>query len=222
MSLDKVVIQVILMNLKAKAQQAQGQMPVNRNATGPTVLLPETGVDELAVFGGQTQILVTKIMSQKNHKTRGASPGSSAASSPSAISEESHTHSDPAPEVHPSLVEYLSMLPPPSLPSPKNRAGSVPTPFSFDPNSMFQPDTFAGVMPTVPPGSSAQQAYMSTSSANLDEQFLRNFNDINFFGSSQSIDPAEASNFDLMISGDAGMDERWATLMQDVLNPPNV
>lgn len=214
------------MHLKAKAQQARGQMLVNRTLnTGPAVLLPETGVDELAVFGGQTQVLVSKILSQKSRKSRGASPVSaSSASSPSAVSEESPTPSDPVPEVHPSLVEYLSMLPPPTTPSPKSSAGSVPTQFHFNQNTVFQPDTFTNVFPTMTPGSSScQQTFsMSTSTpAAFDEQFMRSFADTNFFGPPSSTEAVSSGfdNLELLISGEGGVDERWTTLMQDMLNP---
>lgn len=215
------------MHLKAKAQQARGEIPVNTTSfsSRPAVLLPETGVDELAVFGGQTQVLVSKILSQKSRKnTRGASPVStSSASPPSTISEESQTYSDPVPEVHPSLVEYLSMLPPPTIPSPKSRTGSVPTQFHFNQNPIFQSDTFTNVPPMNPGSSSSQQTFTPTSLPTaFDEQFMRNFADVNFFGPPSSTETV-ANNFDnleLLISGEAGMDERWATLMQDVLNPP--
>lgn len=219
-----VVMQVVLMHLKAKAQQAQGQIPVNRTTSlsgGPAVLLPETGVDELAVFGGQTQVLVSKILSQKSRKsTRGASPPSSA-SSPSTISEESQTHSDAVPEVHPSLVEYLSMLPPPTLPSPRSGADPVPAQFYFSQNPVFQSNTFASLLPTSgsPP---PQQTFAPTSLPTpLDEQFMRNFSDANFFGPPSSTEAVTSfDNLELLISGEAGMDERWSTLMQDVLDRP--
>ncbi|KAG9317567.1 hypothetical protein JVU11DRAFT_1775 [Chiua virens] len=93
----------VLMHLKDKAEQAQGQLHSDRAdslAASPAVLLPETGVDELAVFGGQTKILVSKILSQqsrrKGQSTSSLSP--STASSPSAISEDSPTHSDSIPD----------------------------------------------------------------------------------------------------------------------------
>ncbi|KAF8558874.1 hypothetical protein OG21DRAFT_1404117 [Imleria badia] len=216
----------VLMHLKAKAQQAQGQLPTNRSlGTGPAALLPETGVDELAVFGGQTQILVSKILSQQSRRKVQGSPPSvaaSAASSPSTISEESHTHSDPTPEVHPSLVEYLSMLPPPTLTSPAAiTTSSLPTQFNFNPKSVFQSDTFTNVLPAMTSGSSSQQTFVPTSLPfAFDEQFMRNFADTDFLGSSPMEGVTNSfDNIELLISGESGIDERWQALMQDVLNP---
>jgi hypothetical protein len=224
------VIQAVLMHLKSKAQQAQGQLPINRTASlasGPTALLPETGVDELAVFGGQTQILVSKILSQQSRRNvQGSSPSVSAssASSPSTISEESHTPSDLVPDVHPSLVEYLSMLPPPTMPSPAAiSTSSVPTQFHFSQNTVFQSGIFTGAPPAMISGSSSQQTFAPTPLPSaFDDQFMRDFADADFFGSPSSAEAAGYSfdNLEPFISGESGIDERWVTLMQDVLNPP--
>lgn len=207
------------MHLKAKAHQAQGQLPTNK--TRP--LLPETGVDELAVFGGQTRILVSKILSQQSRRSvQGGSPpvSTSPASSPSAASEDSHTHSDPTPEVHPSLVEYLSMLPPSVSGSTVTSASSVPTQFQFNPT--FQSDMFSD-LPGITSGPPSQQTFTPTPlSGAFDEHFMRNFANVDFLGASSSSEGV-ANNFDeleRLISGESGMDERWMALMQDVLNPP--
>jgi len=217
------------MRLKAKAQQAQGQLPINRAASpggGPAALLPETGVDELAVFGGQTQILVSKILSQQSRRgARGSSPSVSASSanSPSATSEDSYMHSELTPEVHPSLVEYLSMLPPPTMPSPTAiSASSVPMQFHFNQNHAFQSDMFTGAPPAMTSGSSSQQTFAPTPLPfPFDEQFMRNFADADVFASSSSVDAAVTrfDNLEPFISGESGIDDRWVTLMQDVLNP---
>jgi hypothetical protein len=209
----------VLMHLKAKAEQAQGQLPVNNTGSlrsGPATLLPETGVDELAVFGGQTQILVSKILSQQGRRSQGSPPSvsASAASSPSTFSEDSLTHSDPVPEVHPSLVEYLSMLPPPAGPSPKAiNASAVTTQFNFNPNPAYG-------MPSMTSGPSPQHTFVPTPSPSaFGEEFPRNFADANFFGPSSPME-AIPNNFDVLMSGESGMDERWLAFMQDVLNPP--
>ncbi|KAF8450408.1 fungal-specific transcription factor domain-containing protein [Boletus edulis BED1] len=214
----------VLMHLKAKAQQAQGQLPVNRagsHSTGPTTLLPETGVDELAVFGGQTQILVSRILSQQSRRKAQCSSPSisvSVASSPTTTPEESHTPSD-LPEVHPSLVEYLSMLPPPTVPSPPTiGACSVSTQLNFDQKFAFQSNMFTHGLPAMTSGSSSQQTFTSSPSA-FDEQFMRDFGDADLFGSSSSAE-ASANSFDnieLFMTSESGIDERWLALMQDVL-----
>jgi len=51
---------------------------------------------------------------------------------------------------------------------------------------------------------------------------MRDFADADFFGSPSSAEAAGYSfdNLEPFISGESGIDERWVTLMQDVLNPP--
>lgn len=220
------VIQTVLMRLKAKAQEARGQLPIHKTVShrsGTAALLPETGVDELAVFGGQTKILVSKILSQQSRRSnpQGSPSPASAASSPSANSEDSYGYSDPVPEVHPSLVEYLSMLPPPAVSS--SPASPLPTRFNFDQNLAFQPDKFANVQPAMTSGSPSQQTFVPTPLPSVfDEQLMRNFADANFFGSPPSADAVTSSfgNIEHLISGESRIDETWLALMQDVLNPP--
>ncbi|KIK99256.1 hypothetical protein PAXRUDRAFT_822949 [Paxillus rubicundulus Ve08.2h10] len=221
----------ILMKLKATAQQAQLQLPNNGThprTPNPPTLLPETGVDdELAMFGGQTRILVSKILSQQGrmnvHTTSASMPGParSSASSPTSMSDESQSP-ESIPEVHPSLVEYLSMLPPPTLVnSPAVSAGAVPAQFQFNQNSPLQ--FFINTTP-LPSGTLSQHPFLSTSTpVAFDQEFMKGFSDTDFFGSPvPEAMPNTLGDLELMLSGESGMDERWMAFMREsgVLNPP--
>ncbi|KAG9219101.1 hypothetical protein CCMSSC00406_0001511 [Pleurotus cornucopiae] len=86
----------------------------------------DNGEDELAIFGGQTRVIASRLLSRRNRTRNRDSPAPSVASgSSSTSSPEPHHVSSPTdslPDVHPSLVEYLSMLPsqPTSSPSTYN------------------------------------------------------------------------------------------------------
>ncbi|EAU84699.2 hypothetical protein CC1G_00218 [Coprinopsis cinerea okayama7 len=83
---------------------------------------PDYGEDELALFGGQTKVLVSKMLSQYRKRKGRSSSSSSAlptsASTPSTSGSEPDTMASPTADVHPRLVEYLSMYPPSNHSSP--------------------------------------------------------------------------------------------------------
>ncbi|KAF9226456.1 hypothetical protein BS17DRAFT_748181 [Gyrodon lividus] len=224
----------ILMKLKAKAQQAQVQLPnngTNSLNTNPPALLPETGVDdELAMFGGQTRILVSKILLRQGRKDVHAAsalmsgPAGSSASSPTSTSDESQSLSDSIPEVHPSLVEYLSMLPPPTMfNSPAISAGSVPAQLQFNQNSPLQ--FSMNTTPLPPAGMLSQPSFVSAATpSTFEQEFMKSFSDMNSFGSpSPEAVPNTLGDLELMLSGESGMDERWMAFMREsgiLMNPP--
>ncbi|TEB30149.1 hypothetical protein FA13DRAFT_1733962 [Coprinellus micaceus] len=126
----------ILYKMREKAFQVYSQFR-SGNAPIPGVLStgrPDYGEDELALFGGQTRVLVSKLLSQSGRAPKRSPSASSSlpstASSPHLATAESSrsdsssstTTSEPA-DVHPSLVEYLSMFPPQNnTPSPPHVA----------------------------------------------------------------------------------------------------
>ncbi|KAF6762713.1 fungal-specific transcription factor domain-containing protein [Ephemerocybe angulata] len=118
----------ILYKMREKAFQVYSQFR-SGNTPIPGVLStgrPDYGEDELALFGGQTRVLVSRLLShsKRTGNKRTSSSASSTApstnSSPHLSNNESRASSSTEPaDVHPSLVEYLSMFPPPnSSPSP--------------------------------------------------------------------------------------------------------
>ncbi|KAF7790230.1 hypothetical protein EIP86_001182 [Pleurotus ostreatoroseus] len=131
----------ILRELKNKADKAYQQYR-NRHATPALDIQlpfgPETDISasRLAIFGGQTRVMSSKLLSRKRPKhhsnsvtsttsnnvsspespQRDASPESTtAASTPSDTSTVPQNVSDAFAEIHPSLVEYLSLFPQASL-----------------------------------------------------------------------------------------------------------
>ncbi|KIJ70190.1 hypothetical protein HYDPIDRAFT_78679 [Hydnomerulius pinastri MD-312] len=219
----------ILMKLKAKAQQVQ--LPDNGSTLygNPPTLLPETGVDdELAMFGGQTRVLVSKILSQQGRRKMQATsgPSRSSASTPTSASDESHSPSDSVPEVHPSLVEYLSMLPPPTISnSPVISASSMTSQaqFHFSQSSPFQSNMSFENTPMTSPGTSSQHSFaLPGTSGVFDQNFMESMSDMEFFGSAPEPLPNNMGDLELMLSGESGMDDRWMAFMREsgVLNPP--
>lgn len=105
--------------MRQKAFQVYSQFRSGNTLNTSNQNKPDYEDDELALFGGQTRVLVTHLLdanSKKKQHTTGspsasASPGS-AISSPAAEHENIHGMGAPLdgslPDVHPSLVEYLS------------------------------------------------------------------------------------------------------------------
>lgn len=133
----------ILHKMREKAFQVYSQFR-SGNAPIPGVLStgrPDYGEDELALFGGQTRVLVSRLLSQsKRAAKRSSSASSSTTTSTNSSPHLNHNESRPGTsgtttlepaDVHPSLVEYLSMFPPPqnNTPSPPH----VPDDQSYTP-----------------------------------------------------------------------------------------
>ncbi|KAG6813503.1 hypothetical protein H0H92_010528 [Tricholoma furcatifolium] len=125
---------VILRKLREKAFQVYSQFRSGNPTTNAVLAVgkPDYGDDELALFGGQTRVLVSKLLNKSSNRKKPSSPtnsGNSAAGSPAAET----------PDVHPSLVEYLSNIPlEHTAPSSPQQIAS-PT-ISYPPQSSFQPN----------------------------------------------------------------------------------
>ncbi|KAJ8523464.1 hypothetical protein ONZ45_g55 [Pleurotus djamor] len=87
------------------------------------------GEDELAIFGGQTRVLASRLLSKRSHARRADQPPKPSSQLPSspASSDESRSPTAPLPDVHPLLVEYLSLLPNSQNDNPSSEFSS-PTP----------------------------------------------------------------------------------------------
>ncbi|TFK28831.1 hypothetical protein FA15DRAFT_664908 [Coprinopsis marcescibilis] len=114
-----------LYKIRTKASEIYSQCAAG--STGPTGGIlstgkPDYGEDELALFGGQTKVLVSKLLSQYN-RTKSHAPSSNSSqttgsSNGSQGSDSDHGSPNYVAEVHPRLVEYLSMFPPSTHSSP--------------------------------------------------------------------------------------------------------
>jgi hypothetical protein len=221
--------QAILTKLKSKAYQA-----LERHRSGATSslrgslssLLPEVGGDdELAMFGGQTRVLVSRILSQQNRRkvksssvpVSAADPSQSAASTPPASDDSHSPSSESIPEVHPTLVEFLQMLPPSSM-SSLTTAGTGATPTAFQNqgnvgvNSL--PPMFEFMSPNSAPSLFSSPATQAPSSIS-DSSFQSPFTQPNLVDTTNIKVDDDINELGLFLSGDSGMDERWKSFMRD-------
>ncbi|KZP04803.1 hypothetical protein FIBSPDRAFT_940817 [Athelia psychrophila] len=104
----------ILKKLKEKASLALSNYCSGTNDGAPSPALSilnsqEDGTDELALFGGQTSVLVTKATSQKSPSWHISSSSSGASPSPTAILDQGNDQG-----IHPSFMQYMPLIPPTS------------------------------------------------------------------------------------------------------------
>ncbi|KAL4081790.1 fungal-specific transcription factor domain-containing protein [Scleroderma yunnanense] len=216
----------ILNSLKAKAEQAQAEYLSSKSSSRSnksTALLPETGGDdELAMFGGQTRILVSKILSRQSRNVRAATsvPSSSTPNSPPPSSDESHSPSESVPEVHPSLVEYLTMLPPPSTSAlsmmdamsttETNLQPTVESTMATNSPMLTFPENMPSHASSIPP---------SMPPSGYDQTIALDVSDMTFFDiqqpNSMERTLSGTSDFEFMLTGESGMDARWMSFMRD-------
>ncbi|KAG2047430.1 hypothetical protein BDR06DRAFT_963916 [Suillus hirtellus] len=208
----------ILNKLKLKAYQALEKYRSGatfNNQGSLSSLLPEVGGDdELTMFGGQTRVLVTKILSQQNRKKvpssvprSAADPPQSTTSTPSVSDDGSP---DSVPDVHPTLVEFLKTHPPSLMPHPTLGTGNAFTTFQnqWDAFSLPPPLEFTtpGSAPVIYPSPIPQTSEsVSSFQSPLPQSNL-------FDPTSMRVDDDLA---DLLLSGESGMDERWRSFMRD-------
>ncbi|KXN83717.1 hypothetical protein AN958_00859 [Leucoagaricus sp. SymC.cos] len=208
----------------------------------------EHGDDELALFGGQTRILVTRLLSANKKKRQTVAPSSasnssgSTMSSPTIETESLRSSSTPAegslPEVHPSLVEYLSTLPTPSSNPTSPPVNVRTTDPVYSVSAASTAEDLSSLYPNpwpswqqLPPGSATrdtfsvpyayQQAAPDFAYASVPLQMA----------SGQQQPAPEASGLEamktdspegtqlmdmgMMVSGESGMDEQWISFMRE-------
>jgi hypothetical protein len=101
--------QPILCKLKEKACHAYSQFRSGDPTTPNTNLAgSDRHDDELALYGGQTKVLVSKLLSDRSTKQNKSPPGLPV---PSVSDSGSGLPSAESVYVHPALVEYFSMVP---------------------------------------------------------------------------------------------------------------
>lgn len=231
-------LQAILYKMREKAFHIYSQFRTG-NSNASKVLLtdkPDYGDDELALFGGQTRVLVTKLLNSSNKKRKTTST-STTVSTPSSDSSESRATSvsapDPTREVHPSLVEYLSMFPPLNISCQSSPDSGFRTPTEIPdsvsmpsnqpevdqqnnwqnwmPPTLFTPlpsatyNNINSQLSSLPPSGSASGQYPAMD--NTQSELLMDI----------KVDPSDSSLVDLgmMMTGESGMDEQWMSFMRD-------
>lgn len=237
----------ILQKLRQKAFQVYSQFRSGNLPSQSTIPLNrhEHGDDELALFGGQTRILVTRLLSanKKKRQTMASSASNSSGStvsSPVTEPESLRSSSTPAdgnlPEVHPSLVEYLSTLPPTSSNPTSPPIHITDTAYSAQVASM--PEDLSSTYTNTwsnwqqPPNSamratfSAPYSYQQTtpdfvyapiSEARSPGQ--QQSEAVNTLGleamKTDSPEGTQLMDMGMMVSGESGMDEQWISFMRE-------
>jgi hypothetical protein len=192
--------QAILCKLREKAFHVYSQFRSGNPTPPPTGFglgLFDYGEDELALFGGQTRVLVSKLISKKkkdqNSKESLFSPAPSTSSVNSVSSPDAIPASELVPDVHPSLVEYLSLFPPAQHPQ------DVP-----QPKDVYQPEMMSQPAPL--------------SAYGYDQSFLNDAMSLPIPEHPLYYDPdtppKDLSDLGMLMSGDSGIDEQWKAFMK--------
>ncbi|KAF8913807.1 hypothetical protein CPB84DRAFT_1811319 [Gymnopilus junonius] len=220
----------ILYKMRQKAFQVYSQFRSGNGVPNKTLSVgrPDYGDDELALFGGQTRVLVSKLLSN-SHKPRQQSRSSSASvSSVSSDSEsrltpshDSAHHPDTSREVHPSLVEYLSMFPPPNISPRSPDDGSGPANTSITSGLALDQQDQA-LWQSLPPTPSLFTPLAPETFNNITSE-LSPFSGTNFYeqmerptGVEIKTDPDNSLvDLGMMMTGESGMDEQWMSFMRD-------
>ncbi|CAK5262740.1 unnamed protein product [Mycena citricolor] len=199
----------ILCKLRDKAYQVYSQFCGGNPALPPMtsfgVGTQDYGEDELALFGGQTRILVSKLISRK--KQESASRGVVSTPNHSGIrTTQTHGSSltnptlDAMPDVHPSLVDYLSLF----VPAPHTPEYLMDNTSSSTVGLEMQP------LPreATPAYSYASygQDYTNIMTATLLDPIQYDVQPV--------AEPRDISDIDFLMFGDAGIDEQWKSFMK--------
>ncbi|KAK7470755.1 hypothetical protein VKT23_002174 [Stygiomarasmius scandens] len=221
----------ILTKLRNKAFEIYSQYR-SGNLPPPSTLSVgrDYGDDELALFGGQTRVLFSKLLSRRKHSSRSSIPStttevfSPASSDGSEPRETPASPSDSLPDVHPSLVEYISLLPPHQHPhSSPSTAETDQQPFNFfTPDMYYGPRTQSTTSPTQNTPDSqmmAQTPDMNGTNLPLYEGFQIQNPDLSTFTAEPANIPGSSAapllDLGMMISGDSEIDEQWKSFMRE-------
>ncbi|KZP20102.1 hypothetical protein FIBSPDRAFT_1045158 [Athelia psychrophila] len=223
---------VILQKLKEKASfvLSQYHSSTNGDAPPPNLLIltsQEDGTDELALFGGQTSVLISKTLARKtasrhitsNLNPLAASPVSSSRASPSASpwTDQGSLLQD----IHPSLVQYASLFHPTALstdftghPAPNLESHSLDQ--STSGTNGFVPVSWSAQMPSPPQAGTPSPATSGSftndpNSYNLFQELYQETptTAIDTWGSNDMTDLGQ------MMSIDSDMDEQWLSFMKE-------
>lgn len=225
-----MLTQALLRKLREKAFQVYSQFRSGNSP--PTSILsvgkPDYGDDELALFGGQTRVLVSKLLSTR---TKNRSTTSSQLSTPSPADTESKPLStESTPDVHPSLVEYLSMFPVDysnTLANPQSPTSFLPSEIpasTFSPRDHLTSSEYQKISAPWEPSPSVFRSspnspqnypdnpslFANTMSVPLDPTTL-----YGSFNTDNGSPEGNLTDLGMMMTGDSGMDEQWMSFMRD-------
>jgi len=221
--------------MRQRAFQVFSQMRTGEPAGPLSVGQPDYGEDELALFGGQTKVLVSKLLS-RSHKTKKEAKEATIATSSSspdpalATSSPSSSEGDGSQDVHPSLVEYLSRYEPSPLvstntnvPEPRNTHFSTSNAAAAGQSAHPSWENWLSGSSSFSPTTTSQATFSSPSSR--DSPFSGGFQTMDRdFLAMPTMETKQESvpDFGMMMTGDSGMDEQWLSFMKDsgFMQPP--
>jgi hypothetical protein len=182
-------------------------------------------------------VLVSKLLSKRGHRKQPSSSTTSPLSTPSPLSGESESKGplspvETLPDVHPSLVEYLSQFPQ-SLPLGSEQGVTLPS--SIFPEQPLQPHAAASIYQLSAQFAAQHQSpslpswQQSPSTFATSRMTIQSFNQdpSTFFDGLQGqssftpsgfppIPPDDSlMDFRMMMSGESGIDEQWVSFMRD-------
>ena len=227
------------------SQFRSGNIPSTSNLRPNVPVDDDSYRDELAIFGGQTRVLVSKLLTSKapNWDDNPSSPKSTSSemlspnTKPKEMKDPSKLPNNKMEDVHPSLMEYMSLFPP----------SAFAPGFNMYPEVAVQPTLDQSIMKEVSalPQYAAngelsdysypqyslpqQQQYQSMSPAATPKSFSYDPSSTSTFDPYQgpqlypSTTPTSAStpesvnltDLGMMMNGDSGMDEQWMSFMRD-------
>ncbi|KAF8897440.1 fungal-specific transcription factor domain-containing protein [Infundibulicybe gibba] len=200
----------ILFKLRERAFQVYSQFRSGNPMPPSTTLLvsgkPDYGDDELALFGGQTRVLVSRLLSSRTTIRKTVSSPTSPLNPLTPTDNEHGAYADSPPDVHPSLMEYLSLFPPQHIHT------------ATHPNTASSTVTNIASYPSF--SHSMQPSSIATSYSNRSDMHIpsaTHANEISGFGDNSLADPHVDNDMDLgmVMSGESGMDEQWISFMRD-------
>lgn len=209
--------------------------------------------DELALFGGHTRVLVSKIMSRRkvnkpNIAGTNGTNGPLAAASPASSSDGLSPGSPMTTEVHPSLVEYLSLLPPgQQVPSPPatsegltdSEAAAKQSAYSYVTDPSRKPPMLPGLTQQLAPSfggwpTDLTQRELDDGSSGLPnasqqmpdasmffDVYNRSFPNADATAPLHATEDAGLMDLGMLISGESAIDEQWMSFMRDTVLTDN-
>ncbi|KAJ7591168.1 hypothetical protein C8J56DRAFT_1013906 [Mycena floridula] len=181
----------VLTRLREKANQVYSQFQSGIHRPSAPVG-GDYGEDELALFGGQTRLLFSRLLNRSSSPHIPVTP----TGVPNASTVAS-AWGDPFSDAHPSLVEYLSLLPPSQRPRASPSSSASPENIPFTPDS----STYYSDPVSMPPMTQGTEGF-EMNTGEMTSPYL--------------YDPMIGTGMsDMQMVGDSGIDEQWRFFLRE-------
>jgi hypothetical protein len=213
--------------VKEKACKVYSQFRSGHPSSDPNLFAGkhEHGDDEIALFGGQTRVLVSKLLSSRSPKRNQSTPPS--ISVPIGLDSDSNLASaERAPNVHPALMEYLSVFPreyvsnaPQSHVFGYEDVATSSTLEHYDYNAGENQNTqspWQHQSSSLTTSSTSLQSNLSAQTSSFPASFTSFATPYEFETTQSKQDSLDDNLLDLgMMTTDSGVDEHWMSFMRD-------